>query len=235
MPERKAARSILVVEGRQLVRECLANWIQDAVAGAQVFQAAALDALPFRFGAGDPSSEIHLMLISLVGLDLSDWIDSQSGLETRHQQTPFVLMGEYASAEAIRKAINAGARGYIPSSLGMRVATEALKLILAGGTYLPPALLDAKPEPFRPNFRAADGAPPSQPANDDPQTDLLEFTPRERDVLQALVEGKPNKLIAYELNLKESTVKVHVRHIMRKLNVTNRTQVAVQLGPLLRR
>jgi DNA-binding NarL/FixJ family response regulator len=52
------------------------------------------------------------------------------------------------------------------------------------------------------------------------------FTNRQSQVLACLREGKPNKLIAYELTMCESTVKVHVRHIMKKLGATNRTQVA---------
>ena len=52
------------------------------------------------------------------------------------------------------------------------------------------------------------------------------FTARQAAVIDALRQGKPNKIIAYELKMRESTVKVHVRNIMKKLNATNRTQVA---------
>jgi len=55
------------------------------------------------------------------------------------------------------------------------------------------------------------------------------FTPRQAAVVEALRQGKPNKIIAYELDMRESTVKVHIRHIMKKLNATNRTQVAFML------
>jgi DNA-binding NarL/FixJ family response regulator len=60
------------------------------------------------------------------------------------------------------------------------------------------------------------------------------FTPRQLEVLRLLRQGKPNKIIAYELDVEESTVKVHVRHIMRKLKATNRTHAVVlanQLSP----
>jgi DNA-binding NarL/FixJ family response regulator len=57
-------------------------------------------------------------------------------------------------------------------------------------------------------------------------------TVRERKVIQAIRQGKPNKVIAYELNMCESTVKVHVRNIMKKLNARNRTDIAIKGGDL---
>jgi DNA-binding NarL/FixJ family response regulator len=58
------------------------------------------------------------------------------------------------------------------------------------------------------------------------------FTLRQAEVVQALRKGKANKIIAYELNLRESTVKVHIRNIMKKLKATNRTEVAYKLNDL---
>jgi DNA-binding NarL/FixJ family response regulator len=59
------------------------------------------------------------------------------------------------------------------------------------------------------------------------------FTARQTAVIAALRQGKQNKIIAYELNMRESTVKVHVRNIMKKLNATNRTEVAYLTNQLL--
>jgi DNA-binding NarL/FixJ family response regulator len=53
------------------------------------------------------------------------------------------------------------------------------------------------------------------------------LTPKETEILRRLKDGKPNKIIAYELDICESTVKVHMRQIMRKLSATNRTQAAL--------
>jgi DNA-binding NarL/FixJ family response regulator len=58
------------------------------------------------------------------------------------------------------------------------------------------------------------------------------FTLRQTEVVEALRRGKANKIIAYELNLRESTVKVHIRNIMKKLKATNRTEVAFKLKDL---
>jgi DNA-binding NarL/FixJ family response regulator len=59
------------------------------------------------------------------------------------------------------------------------------------------------------------------------------FTARQAAVIDALRRGKANKIIAYELNMRESTVKVHVRNIMKKLNAKNRTEVAYRANELL--
>ena len=59
------------------------------------------------------------------------------------------------------------------------------------------------------------------------------FTMREAGVVEALRQGKPNKIIAYELNLCESTVKVHIRNIMKKLKATNRTEIAYKIREMV--
>ena len=60
-----------------------------------------------------------------------------------------------------------------------------------------------------------------------------QFSARQLDVVNALRRGKANKIIAYELQMRESTVKVHIRNIMKKLGATNRTEVACKVGELL--
>ena len=64
---------------------------------------------------------------------------------------------------------------------------------------------------------------------------LIQFTARQLDVLERLKQGQPNKIIAYELGMCESTVKVHIRNIMKKLKATNRTQVAFLTEGMFRR
>jgi DNA-binding CsgD family transcriptional regulator len=61
--------------------------------------------------------------------------------------------------------------------------------------------------------------------------ELADFSPRQNEVLRMLWNGSSNKVIAYELRMSESTVKVHIRHIMKKLNVNNRTQVVLRTRP----
>ena len=97
--------------------------------------------------------------------------------------------------------------------MGFEIAIEAVRFVLAGGTYVPMDYL---------LVRGWSRDAPSQP----PPTSGL-VTARELAVVRAIQKGKSNKVIAYELNMCESTVKVHVRRIMKKLNAKNRTEVAI--------
>ena len=111
--------------------------------------------------------------------------------------------------------LKGGARGYIPTSVTLNVALEAMRLVEAGGTFAPTSIfLDAKP-------------PSALTAAQYDVCKKTAFTARQLAVLVALRRGKANKQIAYELNMREGTVKVHVRHIMKKLQARNRTEVAI--------
>ena len=124
-----------------------------------------------------------------------------------------MLISDDEDPDQIVKVLEAGARGFIPSNLPLTVAVEAMRLVRAGGTFVPASSLMAV-------RRSAEGAAAAKPAGNGM------FTPRQVDVIEALRQGKANKIIAYELEMRESTVKVHVRNIMKKLKATNRTQVA---------
>jgi len=114
-----------------------------------------------------------------------------------------------------RTAINYGAKGYIPSSTNFEIVVEAVRFILAGGTYVPIDHL------FTQVTRSPFAVKPPSPSS------IL--TEREMSVVQAIQEGKSNKIIAYKLCICEGTVKVHLRNIMKKLNAKNRTEVAVKM------
>jgi DNA-binding NarL/FixJ family response regulator len=100
------------------------------------------------------------------------------------------------------------------------VAAEAISLARAGGIFVPANAVLA----LRETIRASASSPKSLTGV---------FTSKEAAVVEALRKGKANKIIAYELNLCESTVKVHIRNIMKKLKATNRTEVAYKLRDLM--
>ena len=111
-------------------------------------------------------------------------------------------------------------RGYVPTSLPIAVAIQAIELARAGGVYVPASSLIAAhrvQEAPSPTVQKTNGM----------------FTTRQAAVIEALKRGKANKIIAYELEMRESTVKVHVRNIMKKLHATNRTEVAYLANRLL--
>jgi DNA-binding NarL/FixJ family response regulator len=156
--------------------------------------------------------------------------------------TPVIVIGCGSECFAI-EAINAGARGVLPVTDPLRIAIAAVRLVLAGGIYYPlrfppeftpvgDAILDGRRRSpaALPRPQALDPGPgPSQPVNGAAATgdQTAHFTARELDVLASLQRGRSNKWIASQLNLSENTVKVHIRHIMRKLKATNRTQAVI--------
>jgi DNA-binding NarL/FixJ family response regulator len=150
----------------------------------------------------------------------------QSALELLRVRLPeasTVVLADRDDVDEVNRALTHGARGYIPTSVEWEVAVAALRLISAGGTFVP---ADA--------FRSTAAKPDDQPEGErQRRSDGRDLTPRELSVIDLLREGKPNKLIARRLDMQESTVKVHVRNILKKLNATNRTHAAFVANQLL--
>ena len=127
---------------------------------------------------------------------------------------PTVVIADAEDLDQVLLAIEAGARGYIPTSLSIDIVVEAIRLIAAGGVFVPASsVVTARGLREKSHPNGKDASPI--------------FTTRQTAVVRALCLGKPNKTIAHELNMRESTVKVHVRNIMKKLSARNRTEVAL--------
>jgi DNA-binding NarL/FixJ family response regulator len=127
-------------------------------------------------------------------------------------QTPILVAAECDDPQRAHMILRAGARGFLPTSHGLKVLMGALERVRGGGTYVPLALTEAIPPAL------------AEQPNCGPWREL---TRRQRDVLELIAEGKSNKLIGDALNMSESTVKAHVKQIIRRLNVANRTQAAL--------
>jgi DNA-binding NarL/FixJ family response regulator len=140
-------------------------------------------------------------------------------LETELPNIPIILLSDRDDLMELKTALMQGVRGYIPTSMVYDVALAALRLIEAGGTYMPPDIIEL------------DIASSHRIEHQDRDGEQV-LTPRELAIMELLRTGKPNKVIATVLNMQESTVKVHVRNILRKLHASNRTHavsVATQI------
>jgi DNA-binding NarL/FixJ family response regulator len=160
----------------------------------------------------------RLVIISLDETDAQESAETLSIIADLAPSLPTIVLSSKYNFEVMRAVIGCGANGYIPMTMGFEIAVEAVRFVLAGGTYVPSeCLLSAIPSAVTQSRPPAPGA----------------ITGRELAVVRAILQGKPNKIIAYELNMCESTVKVHVRHIMKKLRARNRTDVAIKAEALL--
>lgn len=128
-------------------------------------------------------------------------------------QTPVLVTADCDDPEQARLILRSGAKGFLPTSLGLKALVTALERLRSGGTFVPIIPSGTRREP----------APSESPGP--PWQKML--TRRQRDVLELISQGKSNKLIAAALNMSESTVKAHVKQIMRRLQATNRTQAAL--------
>lgn len=124
--------------------------------------------------------------------------------------TPILVAADCDDPERARTILRSGARGFLPMSLSLKVLVAALERIRAGGTYVPLTLTEPAPEAALPTPHP-----------------WRELTRRQRDVLALIAEGRSNKLIADALSMSESTVKAHVKQIIKRLQVANRTQAAL--------
>ena len=136
---------------------------------------------------------------------------------------PVIILSDRDESEEVVAAFREGARGYIPTSLEPRLVIKAIRMVLAGGTFVPAGALMRSRFRLQPETERVTCPDPEQMPVEHGET----WPPRQLAVLNLLIEGKANKEIARALTMEESTVKVHVRHIMRRLGVTNRTQAAV--------
>ena len=204
---------ILLVDDHALFREGLAELLKGLDPDVQTIQAA--DAI-----AAIEQTKLHDN-IDLVLLDLHmpgpSGLDLLSRLKEDLPSVPVVVLSSDETRGSILSALDKRVVGYIPKSSSAKVMTQALRLVLVGGIYLPAVMLQGDAE------RSAN-VPQARAASDSSD---LGLTPRQMDVLRCLLRGMSTKLICRELKLQEGTVKSHVQAVFHALNVRTRTQAVV--------
>ena len=206
------ARGLAIVDHSRLRRECLHLALVQHNPHWRISEFGTAEEL---LRGGNTGESVDLVII---GAATAEHVDlAQLGLlREKLPDAPVVVVAENGVPHRARQVLSAGARGFLPTSLSLKVLIGALDLVLAGGVYVPSSLLDAAAQ--RP--AGWDGAGrPVEPWS--------ELTRRQRDVLGLISQGKSNKLIADALSMSESTVKAHVKQIIKRLHVSNRTQAAL--------
>ena len=203
------------------------RFTQDCIGRALRTLHANITLLPFMtisecVRASSPELELLLYYSHDDGLFETVAIQQIRTLRETFRDTPIVVMSDARSAlqpRNIRNALTSGAQGFIPTvTTELPAVLAAIRFVRDGGTFAPLNLL----LPNRP-------VPPS-PSSATTHTHHL--TARQMTVLSHLRLGKANKIIAHDLGMTESTVKVHVRNIMRKMGATNRTQAVYKAQQL---
>ena len=209
---------VAVVEGREILQEFLSHCLRLAFPPPVRVECFSTVNELVR---SDEIKTYSLLVLSLIGADLNRHIELISQCKSRPRgHSPVAVLSDLKDPESIVALLSAGVKGLVSTDLSMNVAIPALRLVRAGGEFFPTATLVAShSSSARQPMRAFGNVSP--------------FTARQVAIIEALRKGKANKIIAYELNMCESTVKVHVRNIMKKLHAKNRTEVAFLTSELV--
>lgn len=208
---------LLLADDHVLVREGLKHTLSELAPSVAFIEAATASDVMDCLTKTDA---IQLALLDLV-MPGSNGFELLTRVCKSYPDLPVVILSAEIDPAQMRKALDIGAAGFIPKSATSDVMLSALRLVMAGGTYVPPDML--RPETVDVTKSIDAEAPGLGKANGHKSV----LTARQREVLACLGQGKSNKLIARELGLSENTVKIHVAAILRTLGVDNRTQAAV--------
>ncbi|SES42052.1 response regulator transcription factor [Rhizobium sp. NFR03] len=207
---------LAIIDDRALDRECLA---QSLIAHGLNMNVELFSTISMWRKAPDPTHAGILINIGRGNFCEASFVSDVRQLVADYPGLPVVILAENRDLRQIMQAFELGVRGYISSAIGLSVCVGAISLAVAGGVFISAENLDD----LRQLLVVAEN-------RERRRAEI--FTDREVDVIDALTKGKPNKIIAYELNLRESTVKVHVRNIMKKLQARNRTEIIFKISAM---
>jgi DNA-binding NarL/FixJ family response regulator len=212
--------NILLAHRRTLFRDSLKHVLMDLERDVAFLET---DNWTHLLSQADGIAEINLGLIELdlPGARLPAGV---AQLIERRPALPVVIVAPVVTPEQVVGALVEGARGFVPETIPAPVLVQALRLVLVGGTYVPVGCYERSDKSSRLPGVAQSVGPHAWKIDPDGGTAL---TARQAQVLKLLSQGKPNKLIARELGLAESTVKCHVATVLKTLNVRNRTSAAM--------
>jgi DNA-binding NarL/FixJ family response regulator len=203
----------LYIDARPLSRECFSERLAYHLPELSIEPASNVREIQSN---GDwPRASIVILNIHSARASSPEVAEDIATISAATPNSPLVLLSDLDEPREVVQAIQRGARGYLSTSLSISQAIGVIRLVEQGGTYVPPCILSACEQPYH----TSSSQPPEEKQNS------VGFTRRQLQVLMCLRQGKQNKAIAYELGMCESTVKVHIRLIMKRLNAHNRTQV----------
>jgi DNA-binding NarL/FixJ family response regulator len=200
---------ILIADDHPLFRAGIRHVLLQLADTVEIEEADDHDAAMVQLAKHD---DIALVLLDLLMPGVQG-LTSLDVITKKFPALPIVIMSASEDRTEMQRSLDGGALGFIQKSATAAVMLHALRLVLAGGVYVPPALVQ--------------GITTNEPIAPSKHDDL---TPRQSAVLSRVIEGKSNKAIATELGLTEATVKAHVTAVFKALRVSNRMQAAIAAG-----
>lgn len=207
--------NIILVDDHVLIRDALRGVFEEVAQGAQLHEASDCHS---ALEIASKLEQLHLAVLDLTLPD-GDGLDLLARLREKRPAMSAVILSAHNDRELVLRALKGGAAGFIPKSASRPVMVHALRLVLAGGTYIPPEALGGS-------------ATSPQAERLKPTPADLGLTERQLEVLALMMQGKSNKWICRSLDLAEPTVKHHVTSILKALGVSNRTEAALAVTAL---
>ena len=215
----------LILVGKSiLLREGLARILRSASFRILASVSSADDLLPSKLQLHQP-----LFLVVHTGDDCDAAVEQIKLFRNQHPGARIAIVADHFRLGELLSAFRAGANGYFVDVMACDVFIKSIELVMMGETIFPPAFLSFVFDP--------EGDPLAEvaPRDENDQAMLIrtedtfapELSTREKSILRRLIEGDSNKCIARKIDIAEATVKVHVKAILRKVRVQNRTQAAV--------
>lgn len=198
---------ILIADDHALFRDGLAMRLEEIAPEAVVLQASSYTQV---FKILNTESQIDVLVLDVEMQDMP-WLESLKQIHALAPKMKIIVVSASEDSRTIRTILATGVKGYIPKRSEVKVFNNALKLIIEGGSYVPPNLLENTP------LNALSGR----------NIGIKTLTTRQSQVLDLIAQGKSNKQIAYDMGVSESTVKLHINALLRSLHVNNRTQAVI--------
>ena len=202
---------ILIADDHALFRDGLKLTLEQLDEQAHIIQAESYAQAQKQL---EENPQIKLVIADLDMPDMG-WNEGLSALMQAAPQAHMVVISATEDIKTVRQVMEKGVSGYISKRSDPKIISAALKLVLEGGTYLPPLLLESLG-----TIKA--------PA----ESKHGQLTARQFEVLQYISQGLSNKQIAYEMGVSEATVKLHINAMFKAINATNRTQAVINAQKL---
>lgn len=201
---------VIVADPRSFMRGCLLAWLGGFPCGRQPL--ATIDAVKAVNG-GTVRAPAAVILSASASPAGNAWLNEQAaGVRRALPEVPIVVIWDDTAAAAKEElTVSEDCQGLITMTSSPEIASAVLQLVIAGGHYFPRGHLARRRK------------------TDRPLTAAFRLTPREAAVCELLSQGLSNKVISRRLGMSVSTVKLHVHHILKKLAVRNRTEVAIRI------
>ena len=199
---------VLIMDEQSLFRDGLSLRLKQINQDITILQASSIDEMQ-RTLSQTPFIDVVIFDVDLAELNIGDIVNK---IKISNPNTKIIATSSSEDIRNIRKIMSYDIKGYIPKKSDSNILSGALKLIIDGGTYIPPVLLNNS------NQNQTNSQNLSLKKN---------LTNRQSQVLDLIAQGKSNKQIAYDMGVSEATVKLHINALLRSLKVNNRTQAVI--------